>query len=355
MAKSVENNSINVSAIKLADPYLDKILERAAHVALYNFNANNEWEKTDVEGALFLYSRTGEPKYNAFVLNRLSTTNLIEPINEGLDLQLQEPFLLYKTSGGQIHAIWFYDREECVKIAKAVEKLVTEVTVTKNKKVMDFFAKAGSKTPNQSSGGGGFIGPRAPPPGIQRQDGNEVNPLLQRLISNPVQTVEQIEKQHTALQKNKLDGDKVRPATLSVTPQGKLENGLSCLRISESPPKVYTPLTIPTQNFFSQSHIQSPSKETTMPNQPVSSSTPVQQALEVSLLERSVTGLSTPTKPALLPPGMFTTPREETRIQPEPLTKTQLLQAVTYLLKNDADFIKKLHEAYVKSFSDMMS
>ncbi|XP_073971017.1 decapping mRNA 1 isoform X2 [Rhodnius prolixus] len=293
MAKSVENNTINVSAIKLADPYLDKILERAAHVALYNFNANNEWEKTDVEGALFLYSRT-----------------------------------------------------------------VADVTETKNKKVMDFFAKAGSKTPSQSSGNVVIIGPRAPPPGIPRQDGNDVNPLLQRLISNPVQTVEQIEKQHTALRKSKKEGEKPRPTSLSVTPQGKLENGLTCLRISESPPKVYTPLAISTQHFFNQSKLkQSPTCE--LLQQPQQSqqqpTSTIQQPLEVSLLERSVTGFTTPTKPALLPPGMFTTPREETRIQPEPLTKTQLLQAVSYLLKNDADFINKLHEAYVKSFVDMVS
>lgn len=38
-----------------------------------------------------------------------------------------------------------------------------------------------------------------------------------------------------------------------------------------------------------------------------------------------------------------------------PLTKPQLLQAVNYLLKNDADFLNKLHEAYVKSFVDMVS
>lgn len=33
----------------------------------------------------------------------------------------------------------------------------------------------------------------------------------------------------------------------------------------------------------------------------------------------------------------------------EPLTKNQLLQAFEYLLKNDADFMVKIHEAYVKS------
>lgn len=33
----------------------------------------------------------------------------------------------------------------------------------------------------------------------------------------------------------------------------------------------------------------------------------------------------------------------------EPLTKNQLLQAFEYLLKNDSDFMVKIHEAYVKS------
>lgn len=33
----------------------------------------------------------------------------------------------------------------------------------------------------------------------------------------------------------------------------------------------------------------------------------------------------------------------------EPLTKNQLLQAFEYLLKNDSDFMIKIHEAYVKS------
>jgi mRNA-decapping enzyme 1B len=41
--------------------------------------------------------------------------------------------------------------------------------------------------------------------------------------------------------------------------------------------------------------------------------------------------------------------------KPEPLTKSQLLQAMNYLIKNDPDFIKKLHEAYLKSFTEMVS
>lgn len=39
----------------------------------------------------------------------------------------------------------------------------------------------------------------------------------------------------------------------------------------------------------------------------------------------------------------------------EPLTETQLLQAISYLMRNDPGFIRKIHEAYLKSFSDMVS
>lgn len=41
--------------------------------------------------------------------------------------------------------------------------------------------------------------------------------------------------------------------------------------------------------------------------------------------------------------------------KPEPLTQSQLLQAMSYLIKNDPGFVKKLHEAYLKSFTEMVS
>jgi mRNA-decapping enzyme C-terminus len=39
----------------------------------------------------------------------------------------------------------------------------------------------------------------------------------------------------------------------------------------------------------------------------------------------------------------------------EPLTKNQLLQAMNYLIENDDEFMKKVHEAYIKSFRTMAS
>lgn len=50
----------------------------------------------------------------------------MEPVTRGLDLQLHEPFLLYRNSKCDIHGIWFYDKDECVRIAAMLNKLVKD-------------------------------------------------------------------------------------------------------------------------------------------------------------------------------------------------------------------------------------
>lgn len=41
--------------------------------------------------------------------------------------------------------------------------------------------------------------------------------------------------------------------------------------------------------------------------------------------------------------------------KPEPLTHSQLLQAMSYLIRTDNSFVKKLHEAYLLSFNEMLT
>ena len=74
-------------------------------VALYKY-INNEWDKTEIEGTLFVYERQCDPKFGFLILNRRSTNNWIQPIVSDIDTQLQPPFLLYKTKV----ATW----EECI-------------------------------------------------------------------------------------------------------------------------------------------------------------------------------------------------------------------------------------------------
>ncbi|GFG38128.1 hypothetical protein Cfor_10058 [Coptotermes formosanus] len=254
---------MNVAALKRVDPYVKDILDTATHVALYTFNADeNEWEKTDVEGALFVYSRSGEPYHSILIMNRLNTNNLVEPVIQGLDLQLQEPFLLYRNTSCRIFGVWFYDKDECIRIASVLDKLIKESEMSKkipskvavknkssasgdtnvdifrmlsraqedynsNKNqancrhvsteeskpempqgVVDFFAKASSGASHFSSDkvsqpAGIFVGRHhTRTSGVELPSDtsdNQLKPLLQRLMSNPAHTVEHIEKQQRSV------------------------------------------------------------------------------------------------------------------------------------------------------------
>lgn len=44
--------------------------------------------------------------------------------------------------------------------------------------------------------------------------------------------------------------------------------------------------------------------------------------------------------------------KSDKKQQPEPLTKNQMIQALKYLIENDDDFTKKVHEAYLKSLKN---
>ncbi|KAI4824663.1 hypothetical protein KUCAC02_013161 [Chaenocephalus aceratus] len=88
---------MSLAALQRQDPYINKLLDVTGQVALYNFNSKaNEWEKTEIEGTLFVYARSATPHHGFTIMNRLSTENLVEPINKDLEFQLQDPFLLYR-------------------------------------------------------------------------------------------------------------------------------------------------------------------------------------------------------------------------------------------------------------------
>ncbi|XP_026760968.2 mRNA-decapping enzyme 1B isoform X2 [Galleria mellonella] len=387
---------MNFAALKRADPYAREIIDSATHVALYTFE-ENEWEKTNIEGALFVYSRNGEPYHSLVIMNRLSTNNLIEPVSKGIELQLKEPFLLYRNAKCRIYGIWFYDKEECVRVATKLNSLVKEsmkqppsdnmpqstvytsstqsnapvdifsmlskaqddfnsnkgIVASKcettpsrapdmtSQSVMDFFAKAGSGAAAQmpavsSLPSPGIFGPRP-------SDSREGPLLLQRLMSNPAHSVEHIEKQQR-----------------SVTPQeAQSSNGNisldSSMRQNSGFPMKSTPVEkqrLPPMQKGQLESIDSNgsnSLEIDLNMMRISSPKPTSPLATYLNQSQDVSH----TKPALMPPTMFTASTgSDIQPTPEPLTRNQLLQAFNYLLKHDADFVNKLHEAYVKSFSE---
>ncbi|XP_070824980.1 mRNA-decapping enzyme 1A [Chaetodon trifascialis] len=127
MATVNAGHMMSLAALQRQDPYINKLLDVTGQVALYNFNSKaNEWEKTEIEGTLFVYARSASPHHGFTIMNRLSTENLVEPINKDLEFQLQDPFLLYRNGNLGIYSIWFYDKKDCQRIAQLMVKIVKQ-------------------------------------------------------------------------------------------------------------------------------------------------------------------------------------------------------------------------------------
>ncbi|KAB0359093.1 hypothetical protein FD754_003249 [Muntiacus muntjak] len=90
---------MSLAALKQHDPYITSIADLTGQVALYTFCPKaNQWEKTDIEGTLFVYRRSASPYHGFTIVNRLNMHNLVEPVNKDLEFQLHEPFLLYRNA-----------------------------------------------------------------------------------------------------------------------------------------------------------------------------------------------------------------------------------------------------------------
>ncbi|XP_053695042.1 mRNA-decapping enzyme 1A [Sabethes cyaneus] len=460
---------MNLVAIQRSDPYAKDIVNSSAHVAFYTFNTTkNEWEKTDIEGALFIYSRNAEPYHSIFINNRLNTNSLVEPINGQIDLECQTPFLLYRNERSRIRGFWFYNDSECDRIRDVISKLIAECN-SENKKVTDM----GKSHANGNVGGNQvdiftmltkaqedfnnstavkqpvlsqpdqlpLRNPTAGPSKVPDQStpqsvvnffnaakqpaASEV-PLVQTLMSNPVPTLEQIEKLHRATTPSK-------EATGKLTPEvSELENNFKLMGIpvGSGPQPAQELGTSPLAKFLSVTNLGAVRNN----NQPIPKTKPIeisvlesrhqqqhqqqQQPLhellkksESSSLLNITSNTGSAGKPALMPPTMFATSstaakglsdffanaankkhHEQQHINGnstsiadlltkanagggnsnshhppppgffpmvgtpvEPLTQAQLIQAISYLIKHDPDFVRKLHEAYLKSFQEMMA
>ncbi|GAB6020082.1 mRNA-decapping enzyme subunit 1 [Chamberlinius hualienensis] len=120
------DNNVNLNALQRVDPYIVEVLSSATQVALYRYRLKeNEWDKTGVEGTLFIYRRSAPPFYGFLIMNRLSKTNQVEPITKELELKKEDPYLMYRNFKLNIFGIWFYEAKDCVKICDVINRLLT--------------------------------------------------------------------------------------------------------------------------------------------------------------------------------------------------------------------------------------
>ncbi|XP_053966930.1 mRNA-decapping enzyme 1B [Anastrepha ludens] len=350
---SLDENSkarMNLAAIKKVDPYAKDIVDTSPHVAFYTFNAeHNEWEKTDVEGAFFIYSRNAQPFHSIFINNRINTTSFVEPITSQLEIQSQPPFLLYRNERSRIRGFWFYNSEECDRIGTVVGNLIHKVDTRaglsegeektqlkqENVNIFKMLSKAQQEYNTQQKMAScnvlQFFAAAKP-------RSTEV-PFMQRVVPNTL-SVEQLEKQQRAK-----------------TPRGEIQSIDSNCKFDVKPEIACNNQVTPAVNMAFFSELESASSAPTTLNQTVgrlnNSCAPLLVTEEERLRQLLVKDLPKPTKPALLLPTMFDKPTDVNRSSPrkEPLNQSQLIQAFSYLIQNDKDFVQKLHEAYIKVYN----
>ncbi|CAH3141782.1 unnamed protein product [Porites lobata] len=433
---------LNLSAIKKSDQYVVNIIDNASQVALYKFNGTTQaWEKTDVEGALFVYSRSTPPSSAFFIMNRLNMNNMTEPITNNMEFKLQDPFLLYRNLTKEIYGIWFYDSDECKRLAMLLTKLSSETAPTtkpvsnppppvqspqKDKKessteekvdIMQLFAKAQERYINETKASNPVTSSTAssnpqkqPVPQEQKEQqqrflqqnqaqqeqlqrlfqNEDTRPKKQRAYSSPAtylsdkvppspmgsKTTSKGEEQENSVlpggeRQSRKGHNKVKSLTLSdvkmpVGPGGLItqtqddsaidstKSGAQRKLFQSDRPEVKSMVTLPTPSTASaQSTVAAQVKESPQkPSQDQALAAAAAAAAAGSSLMSPLAFQSSGKVTIMTPPSQTKQPAPKMEIAP--LTQEQLVQAMTYLLKNDPEFVTKIHEAYFKSLQDKL-
>lgn len=413
---------MNLTVLRQRDPYIVQIVDTASQVALYSFNSkDSEWEKTDIGGTLFVYSRSASPVYAFTILNRNGPENQTEPITNNLEFQLQDPFLLYKTSKA-IYGIWFYDKDECARIGQLMNSLVqimnrpqeavevpsggrqrrasdsesmqatpvrtNQTSIDGNNPsagvdIMQMLSKAQSEyVKGQKENSFGSIRnvpvsiesttPPVPKPKPVKvatndiaasgthliptaADGNSKSISLESLFQNVSKEQNVTEETDETVRKTaKLLLQDTKPDHPSSNAKESTQNLLLRRSLNMENNNSTTPPSGVAQKFITPAQLQQSSlPSTVLPPHPVNLLTPLHTGMSPNNVSPMLT--TSPVKKSIL---MDMNESVNSSSSPlvasvpphiSPLTKDQMQQAMLHLIKNDSEFLDKLHEAYLNS------
>ncbi|KAG8098889.1 hypothetical protein GUJ93_ZPchr0013g34042 [Zizania palustris] len=109
---------LNLTVLRRLDPAVADIVITAAHVVLYSFDIlTSQWSRKAVEGSLFVVKRNTQPRFQFVVMNRRNTENHTEDLLGGFEYEVEVPYIMYRNAAEEVIGIWFYDPQECEKVA----------------------------------------------------------------------------------------------------------------------------------------------------------------------------------------------------------------------------------------------
>ncbi|KAI1464526.1 PH domain-like protein [Daldinia caldariorum] len=95
------NTELNISVLRRYRPSITSILSIAAHAVVYVFTPPAKWDKSNMEGTLFICAQDADGEAAAadgclFVLNRKGMQNLILDLNTVSDFELATSLLIFR-------------------------------------------------------------------------------------------------------------------------------------------------------------------------------------------------------------------------------------------------------------------
>jgi mRNA-decapping enzyme 1B len=107
------------------------ILGSATHVVLYDFDTvSNSWEKSNVEGSLFLCVKQNG-RYTLVILNRNSPDNYPMDLDAGFQVQLNDPYLIFRNSDAAgtltIRGVWFPNADERTQLFDLLQTVLQQI------------------------------------------------------------------------------------------------------------------------------------------------------------------------------------------------------------------------------------
>ncbi|KAL7498906.1 hypothetical protein ACHAWT_008596 [Skeletonema menzelii] len=126
----------NLRVLQRLDPQIVDLAITASHVVLYQFSLQTQqWVKRNVEGSLFVCKRSQVPRFTLIVSNRNSTENLEVGITSTFQMQVREPYLIFRDSAAAssaasssadeaIRGLWFHDDKEREQVHSYLENVV---------------------------------------------------------------------------------------------------------------------------------------------------------------------------------------------------------------------------------------
>ena len=133
MASALTEEARKQANLRLLQRSIDKsivdIVGSATHVVLYEYQNPQGWEKSQVEGSLFLVAQQAgqqqqqQQQYSLVILNRNSTENFQGAVSKDFQLQHKDPYLIFKQTH-KILGIWFHNSNERVVMASLLNQVI---------------------------------------------------------------------------------------------------------------------------------------------------------------------------------------------------------------------------------------